>query len=320
MKKLICLLLALMLAATAAAAAAEAAQWTCPGCGAVNDSNFCMDCGTKRPEEIVCPDCGAIYPVDTPYQFCMECGAKLKPDAGQPASEPLAVDPEKGRFATPEEAALRYVEGLREGDLDKMLSASDWETLESHRTLENAIARMKSYSFTYAPSLPHDGGLLSALNVEHFRTNTATMIRRAVLDYLVSGPEGENTLSSAATGYLVPVDPANIGDFIAQFDLSRLDALAGLSDVEFIAPETITDKYLLDVNQKNIEGTRILYGADELRELCVTFMIDGRQYVFCPGFVRYGDVWTMYAPGGILAAILGISMDRQAFAPVDELL
>ena len=320
MKKLVSLLLALLMAATATAAAAEAAQWTCPGCGAVNDGNFCMDCGTKRPEDVVCPDCGAIYPVDTPYQFCMECGAKLRPDAGQPAAEPLAVDPEKGRFATPEEAALRYLQGLRERDLDMMLSATDWETLESHRTLENTIARMKSYSIAYTPCLPRDGGLLSALNAEQFRATTASMIRRAVLNYLVSGPEGENTLSSAATGYVVTVDEADIGDFIAQFDLSRLDALAGLSDMEFIAPEIITDKYLLDGNQKNVERTRIFYGADELRDLCVTFMIGGRQYAFCPGFARYGDVWTMYAPGGILAAMLGISMDRQAFAAVDELL
>ena len=318
MKKLISVLLALLLAALALAAAAEAAQWTCPACGAVNDSNFCMECGTRRPEGIVCPGCGTTYPADTPHQFCMECGTRLKPEAGESSSGSLTVDPEHGRFATPEEAALRYLEGLREFDLDKMLSAGDWETLESHRTLDRTLARLRSYSLVTLPSFPRDGGLLSALNVEQHRSTIAGVIRRSMLCYLATGPEGENTLKSASTGKIVSVEEENIDAFIAQFDLSRMDALAELTDVEFVAPEIVMDKYLLEANQRAIEKLRQQYGADEMRDMCVTFMVGGQQFFFCPGFARYGDVWTMYSPGGYLASILGIDMNRQGFAAVEE--
>lgn len=311
MKKLISLLLVLLLAASALAAVAEAAQWTCPGCGAVNDGNFCMECGTPRPAQVVCPGCGAVYPADTANKFCSECGSALN---AEPAAEALTVDPEAGRFATPEDAAMRYIDGLRERDLDKMLSATDWVTLESHRTLQSTVARMKNYNFSTWPTFPRDDGMLSAMNLEQMRASTAMLIRRAMLCFVVTGPDGE----SIATGGYVSVDPENIDALISQFDMTRIDSLARITDVQFIAPEQVVDIYTMDANQRNLESLRVMYGADEIRDLCVTFTIDGRQYVVCPGCVRYGDVWTMYGPG-LLAAILGISVDRQAFAAVDEI-
>ena len=316
MKKVISILLVLLLAVSALAAMAEIISWTCPNCGVKNDGNFCMECGTKRPEGITCPGCGTIYPADTPNSYCMECGTKLRSDD---ESEPLTVDPEAGRFATPADAAQRYLDGLQERDLDKMLSATDWETLESHRTLDRVAARMKGYNITLSPSFPRDGGMLSAMNIEQMKSGTATLIRRALLHFIATGPDGDNTLKSAAAGNYINVDPEEIDDFIAQFDVSRMDSLANITDVQFVLPEVITNKYALDANQRNLEKTRLLYGADEVCDLCVIFAIDGKDYVFCPGFARYGDVWTMYSPGGVLAVILGIGIDQQAFASVDEL-
>lgn len=53
----------------------------CPNCGATITGKFCMECGTKRPEEPVapeekhCPNCGAVVSPDA--KFCMECGNQL---------------------------------------------------------------------------------------------------------------------------------------------------------------------------------------------------------------------------------------------------
>ena len=50
----------------------------CPNCGAQITSNFCTECGTKRPEEAeekVCPNCGKK--LEDGAKFCMECGTKL---------------------------------------------------------------------------------------------------------------------------------------------------------------------------------------------------------------------------------------------------
>ncbi|MBE5811891.1 MAG: hypothetical protein E7318_13340 [Clostridiales bacterium] len=55
---------------------AAADTWLCP-CGAVNNTNFCPDCGTARPEpEPTCANCG-YDPKGDPPNFCPECGTKF---------------------------------------------------------------------------------------------------------------------------------------------------------------------------------------------------------------------------------------------------
>ena len=60
-----------------AAPKVEAGTWTCT-CGHVNTGKFCVECGTKKPEEGWTCACGHV----NTGKFCSECGAK-KP-AGVP--------------------------------------------------------------------------------------------------------------------------------------------------------------------------------------------------------------------------------------------
>lgn len=53
-----------------------AGAWQCPKCGKLNKGNFCEDCGTKKPEEKVCPKCGKT--VNSSQKFCPHCGEKLE--------------------------------------------------------------------------------------------------------------------------------------------------------------------------------------------------------------------------------------------------
>ena len=64
----------------AAVGAAVAGGWDCPACGHKNIStNFCPDCGGKKPEGSngwICPECGTK---DILSKFCPNCGAR-KPE------------------------------------------------------------------------------------------------------------------------------------------------------------------------------------------------------------------------------------------------
>lgn len=62
----------LQLAALFAQTAADD-QWNC-GCGSVNSSKFCPECGAARPEELKCAGCGYVPPANTTPKFCSECG------------------------------------------------------------------------------------------------------------------------------------------------------------------------------------------------------------------------------------------------------
>lgn len=50
----------------------------CPNCGATITGNFCMECGTKKPEEVqdrFCTNCGAK--AQPQAKFCVKCGTQL---------------------------------------------------------------------------------------------------------------------------------------------------------------------------------------------------------------------------------------------------
>ena len=53
----------------------KADTWKC-ACGAENTGKFCSECGNKKAEENVCPNCKAK--VEETDKFCPECGQKLK--------------------------------------------------------------------------------------------------------------------------------------------------------------------------------------------------------------------------------------------------
>ena len=54
----------------------------CPKCGAEAEAgmNFCLECGTKIPQDKECPACHARWPVSA--KFCAECGHRFVESAG----------------------------------------------------------------------------------------------------------------------------------------------------------------------------------------------------------------------------------------------
>ena len=50
--------------------------WVCPTCGNVATGKFCGECGTKKPESNVCPNCGSK--LNEGAKFCGECGTKVQ--------------------------------------------------------------------------------------------------------------------------------------------------------------------------------------------------------------------------------------------------
>ena len=68
--------------------------WNCSKCGKSEiESNFCPDCGTKKPESLVwtCPNCGKQ---DIESKFCPDCGTK-KPESKIVVKEVAVVNEKK---------------------------------------------------------------------------------------------------------------------------------------------------------------------------------------------------------------------------------
>ena len=88
MKRIIALIICAALLFSMVSVYAEETGWQCPQCGTVNSGNYCTECGSKKPEAVICPNCGEQYPADTSFKFCANCGASL-PSAA--ASEAMLV-------------------------------------------------------------------------------------------------------------------------------------------------------------------------------------------------------------------------------------
>ena len=73
------------------APAAPAGRWKC-ACGAVNTGKFCIECGSKKPEDGWKCACGSV----NKGKFCPECGAKKPAGAMQYKCDKCGWEPEKG--------------------------------------------------------------------------------------------------------------------------------------------------------------------------------------------------------------------------------
>lgn len=51
----------------------SAGTWKCGSCGCINDSNFCKDCGSRKPEPWIC-----ICGIENTGLFCVNCGTSAQ--------------------------------------------------------------------------------------------------------------------------------------------------------------------------------------------------------------------------------------------------
>lgn len=126
MKKLFALILA---ACMLLGSVAFAETWTCQQCGALNEHNFCGDCGAKKSDEWTCSGCGSV----NKSKFCPDCGMARdnnQPQAPQvtaapaPAEAQVQVTPRVEFYRADSESKVHsaYENVIYAGDYDEQIS------------------------------------------------------------------------------------------------------------------------------------------------------------------------------------------------------
>lgn len=108
MKKIGCLFLAMLFLLLCCGAGMAEDIWICPSCYAQNTMLYCTRCGTRRPDDIVCPSCGTHYLFNSRAIYCGACGNLLvveEPEAVS-SSFSLSMDFSKTAFTGPEEITV----------------------------------------------------------------------------------------------------------------------------------------------------------------------------------------------------------------------
>ena len=304
-KKTIAVLLSLVLILGCACAFSEGEEWICSECGAANSANFCIKCGAKKPEEIICPDCGTKYPIDSGAVFCGNCGAKME------QATSFSIRYEGEGFSTPEEALTCYMEGLRNLDFDQMLGAFAWETQMEHYDFEAFFERIRAYQPTMRPRMPSTNEFLFSANVNMLRYNQADLIYRSLEQYIL----GDDSPTNTTTGSIIfQKDSDDVAVFLQKFDNGRLEKLTQMTNIRCVSPDSITDnKFSAGRNLENFIKQTAYYGADEAVNLVGIADVGDETLYCCPTICRYGDKWYLVSVSSMASMIVGISADYQAF-------
>ena len=217
-------------------------------------------------------------------------------------------------FATPEEAAEAYLNGLRDQDVNAMLSAFAVESYAAHYDFAALVERLKSYQPSFEMRLPGINEYTRQLNIEGRRSQLASQIIIQYLNY--TAPDVLNNYSP-----VILEDATAIAEFLEEFENATQDYV--FADIEItgtIQPEDMSDMYLSEANQRNIALQAKTFGAeaDDVENVIITFEANGHKWLFCPQAVRYDGKWYLQSLQGNIACLLGLSVYTGGITPTDE--
>jgi len=218
---------------------------------------------------------------------------------------------------TPEDAVLHYLEGLKDQDLDKMISAYAVETCIDHFDLKALLARVKAYTLGMTPRMPNSSNLLREINIEarknqivHSILFQITSICQPWQDFYSTIPFTEEDGGEAITAFVEGI--------VAAFDAVDFGTLQFLC---FTPPEQVSEFYASERNQENFKAQIAPYSAEEARSVIAFFIVDGRFCVFACDTTRYGERWYIHMPGGNIGSLVGLTASSGGMISValDEL-
>lgn len=317
LRKTVALLLSLLFVLGWAVSFSEGEGWFCPDCGAPNNTNFCKRCGaaspanartdvaSTEPEEIFCPFCGAQYPADAGIFFCGDCGAVLQ----QAFSSKIRYEGEG--FATPEEALICYMEGLKNLNFGQMLRAFAWETQMEHYDLQKFLERIRAVNPSMRPRMPSTNDFMFDANVAILRFYQVDMIYRSLEQYIL----GQDSPSNMQTGTITfRKDSDDVALFLQKFENGRVEKLAEMKNIRFLSPDEVTENRFSSGSAPDAFVKQTAhYGADEVVNIVGVADVGDETLYCCPTICRYGDRWYLVSVGSFTSAFLGVPMDYQAF-------
>lgn len=290
MKKLLCLMLCLTLCLTSLSAMAQ----DMPSVADVLNQILQL-----QPEE-------RAQLLDLTQTYMSAMGESMPAPPAQSA-EPASFRLEGDGFATPQEAALHYLEGLKERDANKMLRSFAYETYIENFDLEAYLDQMAGWSFNLNPGLPNEVEMYRQLNTMMLYSSIAQTTKAMLLNFNWEGSDRDIYMPFSLVKEFESTGAAL--DFLAQ---DRTALLETISDIHFVDPLTIVEnekRFTSERMLKNLEKTRVRMGADELSHLAAALKFNGEDVFFACSAARYGEKWYLYSVPGHVGNALGLDMN-----------
>ena len=219
-------------------------------------------------------------------------------------------------FATPEEAVIFYLEGLKAGNVQQMLGAFAWETRAEHFSVKDLILWMRQVNKDLQARFPSISPSFISANCAEMRSWYGKRIYNSIFTYMLQDEPEDSLAGEVLRNYHVDMKTEEEVDaYIKSFDNPQTKRLADMQNIRTVAPEQLVgDRYHSENSQRMLDAYKKIYGADEICELVGVADL-GDETLFCaPCLARYGDRWYIVATDLLTTAILNIDANHLAFA------
>ena len=207
-------------------------------------------------------------------------------------------------FATPQEALGAYIEGLKNNDIDQMISTFAVETYVENYSIMKMVERLGSYQpvLGYVPSV---SDFSVRLNIEKRRSDIMNSIRN---QYLVL--QGSPTVIGEDAGKPVVLR----GDITAEEVLQELfvsDDIEILGTIEFndefFDPTELSGNYGSEINLEFMKKQAAVIGAEDLVSVAAKFYCDGSPVIVTADAVEYNGRWYLNTLSGNIGNLLALN-------------
>ena len=225
-------------------------------------------------------------------------------------------------FDTPEEAALWYLEGLKELNLGKMLQAYLFDKQAESDDFSASVRRINTYGLSYSvPVFPNTADILKGINKYKRINREVTNIQNQIAEYITDGKiTNGNTVAirnlqrnDGVTSF------SDVDELQNTFSIEKLEKYKNIKDVQCISCNEAIDRgylsenYLNQSSVDNRESRRIADGVEEEKEVIVIYNMNGVEYIWAPTAAKYGDKWGLVSCSSAAIMFLGAGVTDVAF-------
>jgi len=216
-------------------------------------------------------------------------------------------------YASAEDAVNAYLVAFGNADVKGMISTFAVESYVENFNLEAQIERLRAYAPTLPQLFPSNNQFTTELNIQRRQSQIADGIRLQYMSLFI--PDAINNFVTTPIA-----DDQEARDFVRILgDQSYNESMRSLKIIGFVSPDRLHDKYASEQNQRNIDKTMEIIGAQRLENVVARVKINHQIYLFCFDVARYGEKWYIHSLSGNIGVILGISAYAMGVIPEADL-
>ena len=230
-------------------------------------------------------------------------------------------------FSSPDKAVLAFLDAMRKGDINGMISTFAIETLVDNMDVAEYNQKMYSYTLNSPYPIRADDAYTKSLLLLRRQTDLNTQLMR---QYIYFNTTNEDVLNYNA----VSLSGRNGNPTADEFfdDLMHPDWMDTLADMTYEKPlsddqlDSLLSDYfgrdLSDVKENfetySYDSQKAVYRFDDYAYVAIRVDLDGKEYCLFMDVVCYDGKWYNFQQGGILATMTGSSTFEFGFVQLED--